>query len=162
LGLVKKFAEKAFMHLQRLVDEYRGCVENSGNQRGVTTLRTEGTQMGRISSGTLSGDLHQAVLVNPSRPLNWNVKVPDKGQPLDAGQNFVGIGCPIAWRTIQAMSVAIHRAARAISPDAASGQTSGRRSAPDKPSAGHEIEPRLSIAPRLEEQEQQSVDAAAG
>ena len=48
-GLVKKLAEKAFMHLQRLVDEYRGCVENGGNQRGVTTLRTEGAQMGRIS-----------------------------------------------------------------------------------------------------------------
>jgi hypothetical protein len=57
----------------------------------------------------------------------------------------------------QARSVAIHRAARAIGPDAASVQTSGRRSARDKPSAEHEIEPRLSIVPRLEEQEQQSV-----
>src|ERR1700730_1644957 len=63
--------------------------------------------------------------------------------------------------TILATSVAIHRAARAIGPDSASVQTSGRRSAPDKPPAEHEIEPRLSIAPRLEEQEQQSVDAAA-
>src|ERR1700730_8843369 len=48
LGLVKKLAEKAFMHLQRLVDEYRGRVEDSGNQCGVTTLRTKGAQMGRI------------------------------------------------------------------------------------------------------------------
>ena len=93
LGLVKKLAEKAFVHLQRLVDEYRGRIEDSGNQRGVTTLRTEGAQMGRIGSGTLSGDLDQAVLVNPSRPLNWNVKLPDKRQPFDAGQNVVGVGC---------------------------------------------------------------------
>ncbi len=49
--------------------------------------------MGRIGSGTLSGDLDQAVLVKPSRPLNWNVKLPDKRQPFDAGQNVVGIGC---------------------------------------------------------------------
>jgi hypothetical protein len=54
------------MHHQRLVDEYRGCVENGGNERGVTTLGTEGTQMGHISSGTLSGDLHQ-VLDNPNQ-----------------------------------------------------------------------------------------------
>ena len=47
--------------------------EDSGNQRSVTTLQTEGAQMGRIGSGTLSGDLDQAVLVNPSRPLNWNL-----------------------------------------------------------------------------------------
>lgn len=31
LGLIKKLAEKAFVHLQRLVDEYRGRVEDSGN-----------------------------------------------------------------------------------------------------------------------------------
>jgi hypothetical protein len=49
--------------------------------------------MGRISSGTLSGDLHQAVLVNPSGPFNWNVQLPDNDQPFDAGQNIVGIGC---------------------------------------------------------------------
>ena len=92
-GLFKKLAEKAFMHPQRLVDEYRGRVEDSGNQRGVPTLRTEGAQMSRIGSGTLLGDLHQAVLVNPSRPLNWNVNLTDKYQPFDAGQNVVGIGC---------------------------------------------------------------------
>jgi hypothetical protein len=28
------------------------------NQRGVTTFRAEGAQMGRVGSGTLSGDLH--------------------------------------------------------------------------------------------------------
>ena len=66
------------MPSQCLVDEYRGRVEDSGNQRGVTTLRTEGAQMSRIGSGTLLGDLHQAVLVNPSRPLNWNVNLTDK------------------------------------------------------------------------------------
>jgi hypothetical protein len=80
------------MHPQPLVDEYRGRVEDSGNQRGVPTLRTEGTQMSRIGSGTLLGDLDQAVLVNPSRPLNWNVNLTDKYQPFDAGQNVVGIG----------------------------------------------------------------------
>jgi hypothetical protein len=34
--------------------------------------------MGRIGSGALSGDLDQAVLVNPSRPVNWNVKLQNK------------------------------------------------------------------------------------
>jgi hypothetical protein len=71
-----------------------------------------------------------------------------------------GLAAQLLGVTNQATFVVIHRAARVIGPDAASVQTSGRRSVPDKPSAEHAIEPRLSIAPRLEEQEQQSVDAA--
>src|SRR5260221_11943604 len=57
LGLVKKLAEKAFVHLQRLFDEYRGRVEAGGNLRGVPTLRPGGAQRGRSVSGTPSADL---------------------------------------------------------------------------------------------------------
>jgi hypothetical protein len=44
--------------------------------------------MGRMSSGTLSGDLDQAVLMNPSRPLNWNVNLPDKRLQLANQQRY--------------------------------------------------------------------------
>jgi hypothetical protein len=73
---------------------------------------------------------------------------------------LLGLAAPIAWRS-HPSQVCRDSSRSSIGPDAASVQRSDHYSAPDMPSAEHVIEPRLSIAPGLEEQGQRSFDAVA-